>query len=139
MAAEGADIEKCHIEESLSIEVDGTKRSIALNSGSPVPKAPPGARLSLSLTAVKPLMHATMAGRFGVATHAAESAGTRRLRLDGKESQVPLYTVEQQTSGASADGPAVLEEAFFTCRVDTGWRFEINDAGDIRLITTSAP
>jgi N-methylhydantoinase A len=80
-----------------------------------------------------------MAGRFGVATHAAESAGTRRLRLDGKERQVPLYTVEQQTSGASADGPAVLEEAFFTCRVDPGWRFEINDAGDIRLITTSAP
>ena len=138
MAAEGADIENCHVEESLTIEVDGNERSIALN-GSPVPKAPPGARLSLSLTAVKPLMHATMGGRFGVATHAAESAGTRRLRLDGKESQVPLYTVEQQTSGASADGPAVLEEAFFTCRVDTGWRFEINDAGDIRLITTSAP
>lgn len=138
MAAEGADIENCQVEESLTIEVDGNERTIALN-GSPVPKAPAGARLSLSLTAVKPLMHATMAGRFGVATHPAESAGTRRLRLDGKEWQVPLYTVEQQTSGASADGPAVLEEAFFTCRVDAGWRFEINDAGDIRLITISAP
>ena len=34
---------------------------------------------------------------------------------------------------ARASGPAVLEEAFFTCRVDAGWRFEINDAGDILL------
>jgi hypothetical protein len=30
-------------------------------------------------------------------------------------------------------GPAVLEEAYFTCRLDGGWRFEINDAGDILL------
>jgi N-methylhydantoinase A len=138
MAAEGADIEKCHIEESLSIEVDGTERSVALNGGSAVPKAPAGARLSLSLTAVKPLMHAKMAGSFGVATHPAESTGVRRIRIDGKDRQVPLYTVEQQTSGAAADGPAVLEEAFFTCRIDTGWRFEINDAGDIRLMKASA-
>ena len=30
-------------------------------------------------------------------------------------------------------GPAVLEEAFFTCRIDAGWRFEVNDAGDVLL------
>jgi len=138
MAAEGADIETCRLEESLIIEADGEERSIALHGASPVSKAPPGARLSLSLTAVKPLMHAKMTGRFGVETHPAESTGTRRLHIDGEDRQVPLYTVERQTSGASAEGPAVLEEAFFTCRIDTGWRFEINDAGDIRLIKTSA-
>jgi N-methylhydantoinase A len=27
----------------------------------------------------------------------------------------------------------VLEEAFFTCRVDRGWTFTINQAGDILL------
>jgi N-methylhydantoinase A len=105
---------------------------------SPLPEVPPGARLSLSLSAVKPLMHATMTGKFGVATHPAESSGTRRLRMDGKDAQVPVYTVEQQTTGAAADGPAVLEEAFFTCRIEAGWRFEINDAGDIRLTKASA-
>jgi hypothetical protein len=30
----------------------------------------------------------------------------------------------------------VLEEAFFTCRLDAGWKFEINDAGDILLVRT---
>jgi hypothetical protein len=27
----------------------------------------------------------------------------------------------------------VLEEAFFTCRLDAGWQFEFNDAGDVLL------
>jgi len=31
----------------------------------------------------------------------------------------------------------VLEEAFFTCRIDSGWTFEINDAGDILLARTA--
>ena len=40
---------------------------------------------------------------------------------------------DKQKAGAKAAGPAVLEEAFFTCRIDAGWSFEINDAGDILL------
>jgi hypothetical protein len=27
----------------------------------------------------------------------------------------------------------VLEEAFFTSRIDAGWKFEINESGDILL------
>ena len=50
---------------------------------------------------------------------------------------LPLYRVEDQKAGAKAAGPAVLEEAFFTCRIDAGWSVEINDAGDI-LLTESA-
>jgi len=137
MAAEGADIADCRLAESLTVEVGGVDRSIALNGSLPA-DLPEGARLSLALTAVKPLAHATLSGRFGRQFHPAEASGTRSLRIGGRESEVPLYRAEDQTAGAGAVGPAVLEEAFFTCRVETGWQFEINDAGDIRLSKSSA-
>jgi N-methylhydantoinase A/oxoprolinase/acetone carboxylase beta subunit len=53
--------------------------------------------------------------------------------VNGKRATLPLYRAEEQTAGAAANGPAVLEEAFFTCRIDDGWCFEINGAGDILL------
>jgi N-methylhydantoinase A len=133
MRAEGANLEDCRIEESLDMEIDGEDRAITLNGGPPTANVPAGARLSLGLKAIKPLQHAALAGRFGGKTHAAESFSTRALHAAGKDLHVPLYKVEDQSAGAVASGPAVLEEAFFTCRVDAGWGFEINDAGDIRL------
>jgi len=137
MAAEGADIDACRVEEALNVKFDGESRFISLNCDSPAAQIPPGARASLALTAVKPLMHATIAGRFGGATHPAESKAVRTVRIGAQARAVPLYTVEKQTSGAAANGPAILEEAFFTCRIDDGWRFEINNAGDIRLLRTT--
>jgi N-methylhydantoinase A/oxoprolinase/acetone carboxylase beta subunit len=137
MRAEGADLEDCRIEETLDMEIDGEDRAIALNGAAPMASAPAGARLSLGLTAIKPLQHATLAGRFDGKTHAAKSSSTRALHAAGKDLEVPLYKVEDQTAGAAAAGPAVLEEAFFTCRIDAGWSFEINDAGDIRLRRTA--
>jgi N-methylhydantoinase A len=138
LAAEGADIDDCQIEESILMEIGGEDRTVALNGASSTFKAPAGARLSLALTAVKPITHATLTGRFGAATHPAVSTASRLLRISGKDQEVPLYRVEEQTAGSAADGPAVLEEAFFTCRVESGWHFEINDAGDIRLSKQSA-
>ena len=95
--------------------------------------APDLTPLSLGLKAIKPLQHASLTGIFGGKTHAAKSFTKRSLRNAGKDLHVPLYKVEDQSPGAVANGPAVLEEAFFTCRIDAGWSFEINDAGDIRL------
>ena len=66
-------------------------------------------------------------------THAAISEGTRRVTIGGDAAALPLYAAQQQRAGAIAQGPAVLEEAFFTCRIDAGWQFEFNDGGDILL------
>ena len=44
--------------------------------------------------------------------------------------------MRQAVSGAEAINPAVLEEAFYTCRIDAGWRFEFNASGDILLSKT---
>ncbi len=133
MVAEGADMDECRVEEVLNVEANGEIRLIPLNGKEPSNAVPAGARLSLAFKAVRPLQHATLNGKFGGAGHAAQSSGTRSLRMAGRDVDAPLYQAEKQSAGASAAGPAVLEEAFFTCRVEAGWEFEINGAGDIRL------
>jgi N-methylhydantoinase A/oxoprolinase/acetone carboxylase beta subunit len=129
MFAEGAALEHCQIEESLLVIDASGERIIALEEGKPPPDLPAQGRIAMSLQALKPISHARLAGSFGKASKPAVSHGARRT-LAG---ELPLYRVEDQAAGASASGPAVLEEAFFTCRIEAGWRFEINEAGDILL------
>jgi N-methylhydantoinase A len=59
----------------------------------------------------------------------AKSAGTRSVT--GKA--LPLYRPAELASGASGEGPAVIEDDFFTALLDGGWCFEINEAGDLLL------
>ncbi|MBL6749858.1 MAG: hydantoinase/oxoprolinase family protein [Nevskia sp.] len=134
MFAEGADLEQCLVQLTLRIARDGGEESVSLAAGGGLPPGlPGGAHLSLALNAVKPIAHTSLSGRFGQTQVAAQAAGTRRTMVDGQWREVPLYRAEEQAGGAAAQGPAVLEEAFFTCRVERGWRLEINQAGDILL------
>ena len=94
------------------------------------------AHLSLSLDVTKPIAHASLSGRFGEQLKPALSRAARRTRSGGTWQTLPVYRVEEQAAGASAPGPAILEEAFYTCRIEAGWRFEINTAGDILLSRT---
>ena len=133
MFAEGATLEECSIEEALTLTDAAGERVIAF-SGDVLPSAlPADARVSLALTVVKPIAKPSLSNQFGPQTGKALAAGTRRVLIDGGWRDLPLYRVEDQTPGVGADGPAVLEEAFFTCRIDAGWRFQINAARDISL------
>jgi N-methylhydantoinase A len=125
MFAEGFDLKDC----TLAFTVQSGEDSQPLTGD----VLPAGERLSLTLEAVKPIAHPNLAGQFGGATHAANASGKRKTFFAGKSIDAPLYRAEGQQSGATAQGPAVLEEAFFTCRIDPGWKFEINQAGDILL------
>jgi len=127
MFGEGAELDECDISESLHHGDGQNERDIPL-AGRKV-EVPPQGRVTLSLQALKPISHARLSGGFGKNLKPAVS-GARRATLAG---DLPLYKVEEQSAGASAAGPAVLEEAFFTCRIESGWRFEINEAGDILL------
>ncbi len=129
MFAEGADLEQCQIEETLQIIDAKGERSIVVVDGKLPAEMPAKGRVSMALQALKPISHATLSGSFGKNMKPAVSAGKRRT-LAG---ELPLYRAEEQSAGASASGPAVLEEAFFTCRIEKDWRFEINEAGDILL------
>lgn len=120
MFAEGFNLTDCELQYTLQ----AGDQSWPL-AGDALPKGLPRGGLSLTLEVRKRIAHASLAGRFGGKTHPATSKARRQ--------DMPLYRVEEQTAGASAVGPAVLEESFFTCRIDPDWTFEINAAGDILL------
>jgi len=133
MAAEGFSLEACRIEKTLLVHENGNERAIPLRDRELPSDPPAGAALALSLGAVKPIPHAELSGKFGMPPQPALSSATRHILVNDKWQDVPLYRAENQQPGASATGPAILEEAFFTCRIEDGWRFEINDSGDILL------
>ena len=133
MFAEGFDLKDCKIEKTLRIS-NGDEESVHALANGKLPIAiPASARASVSINVVKEIPHPQLLGKFGGKTAAATSKGTRNIVVNGKRQDVPLYRAEEQSAGASAAGPAVLEEAFFTCRIESGWRFEFNASGDILL------
>ncbi|RQS71641.1 hydantoinase/oxoprolinase family protein [Burkholderia sp. Bp8963] len=135
MFGEDAAIDDCRLSYTLdATTADGRTVEHALHGPTLPAGLPPDATLSVSLTAVKRMPQAKLDGRFGEAGHqVAITRDTRRVVVDGREVELPLYRVEDQPKGVAvrAAGPAVLEEAFFTGRIDAGWHFEINSAGDI--------
>ncbi len=136
MYGEGAALDDCRLAWSVEESVDGrVLRSHALAGDSLPAGLQAGAVATLHLLAVKPVQHARMRGAFGAATQPATRRGTRSVMLGGARRDLPLYRVEDQPRGVAvrAAGPAVLEEAYFTGRVDPGWSIEINAAGDILL------
>lgn len=140
MFAEGTDLNHCQTALHLEIKSGDGSRRVSLNGVAWPGGIDPDARCTLVASVVKPMPHVVLSGRFGSHSQQAVAAGTRAVLFPAVQTPVgaqritvPLYRVEDQPVGASAAGPAVLEEAFFTCRIDAGWRFEINDAKDILL------
>ena len=131
MHAEGFALEDCTLTRSLRIASAQSERVLPLSDSLPTLAA--GERAFVSLTACKPIPQPSLRGQFGAQTTAAVSGAKRAVLINDKTRELPLYRVEDQRAGAAANGPAVLEEAFFTCRIDAGWRFEVNDAGDVLL------
>jgi N-methylhydantoinase A/oxoprolinase/acetone carboxylase beta subunit len=134
MYAEGADLAGCDLEEFLSFtEPNGAEMRVPLNSSMRIEG---GSQVSVTLRVIKPVAHAQMMGRFGERRIDAVSSGRRAILCAGSRQELPLFRVEEQSAGSLAIGPAVLEEAYFTCRVDAGWQFAIGDSGDILLSRT---
>lgn len=125
MFAEGFALGDCQVEKQLQVGDE----FVALQGDALPANLPKGARLALMVKATKPIPRATLQGRFGVAKTAARSAATR----DTSKGKLPLFEVEQAKGGVTGQGPCVLEDAFFTARIEAGWGFEINDSGDMLL------
>lgn len=133
MFAEGFALDDCEQELVLQVSRGDNESRIAIDDGQLPTNLPNDARLSLTLQASRRIARPSLSGSFGGSGHAATHAGTRRLLSGENWIDVPLVRAEQQDSGAVLDGPAVLEEAFYTARIEAGWRCEFNDAGDILL------
>lgn len=136
MYGEGIAFADCRLETTLRVSDEGGEQLLTITDGALPQQLPANARLTLTLLAAKSIAQPELSGRFGTARGAATSGGTRRILSAGQWLDVPVYRAEEQASGARAAGPAVLEEAFYTCRIEAGWSFEFNDSGDILLSRT---
>ena len=131
--AEGFALEACDVTAVVRSNND-VAESVPVPANGVLPAAVAGQKgLVMELSVSHPLAQPRLKGKFTGAGSAARSQVTRRIQVGGNWEEVPVYRVEEQKPSASAKGPAVLEEAFFTSRVDAGWQFEINDSGDILL------
>lgn len=130
MFAEGVDLAECAIETRLLIG----ERTVPLAGDELPPEATGARRPILVLRASKSVPRAKLTGSFGqTRPRARMTAAKRRTLLGTQWRELPLLRVEDQLGGTHGEGPVVMEEAFFTARIDVGWRFECDPCGDILL------
>lgn len=131
MFAEGFALSDCTL--SWCVRISGSAREETMALGDTLPEARSGETRSLQLEVTRAIAQPQLRGRFNGSRVAPRSDTHRRVTSGATSAELPLYRVEDQPAGAGAEGPAVLEEAFFTCRIDAGWSFEVSDASDVLL------
>ena len=47
--------------------------------------------------------------------------------------EVPFYRFGELAPGDTAPGPCIVEDDFFTARIDRGWRFRMTGNRDLML------
>lgn len=136
MAAEGFDAAQCRFEFAV-VEADDKQRQRtafeSMEEGYRLTSAQPGCVLGLRVCAEleRPVME--QAAAVGSAASPVSSADRDILLHAGQRQPVPLFVLDQQPCGAQGQGPAVIEDPFFTLTVQSGWGFEISSSGDILL------
>lgn len=138
MFAEGVELGECKLTWRLTGN-DGDALFVASGrNGFEVPDELSGRRdLVLQLEVVKEVEHLAFAPVGNEAIHEAAAAEHRQLlEGDGTRVAVPVYRLDTLAPGATAAGPAVIEEAYFTGRINDGWRFTISANGDVVLERT---
>jgi N-methylhydantoinase A len=135
MFAEGFDVNDCEL--SCKLVWDDGQRVINL-SGSAVDWSDVGTDEMLVVDIVRRLESFPVRQSEQVASHAAQTDQTRNcLQSDGQWKKVPLYALDTLQPGDQGVGPAVLEDAYVTVRVLSGWKFEMTGNLDL-LLTRSA-
>lgn len=138
MYAEGVELEAC--EATWRVTGDGELTPFVVNGHDGLalpPKLVGRTGLLLQFKVVKKVEHLAFTPVGSEKRHRAVAADTRELLTsDGRRRGVPVYRLESLAAGASGEGPAIIEEAYFTGRVDADWRFTISANGDVVLETT---
>ena len=130
MFSEGFELSDC--EPQAWLRINGEEISIDANA--PALSADIGANdeVIAGFRAVKSVNRAELPEKIDLEKHDARIDSHRvLLNADGSTQDLPLIKTEDQTPGASGVGPAVIEEEFWTCKVDNGWSFEFTVNGDV--------
>lgn len=126
MYAEGFNLSDCEVEREINFTRNGEEASHRLNGSL---KLPAGIGLNdhprVQVRASKRIPHFALRPLDGETRSAAKAT---RQRLD-----LPLFRLEELQAGQHGSGPALIEEEYFTCQVQAGWRFHVNENLDIVL------
>jgi len=134
MFAEGFDLEECRQEWSLAIDRGKDESVESWTPGQALVSVPTGSDLMLRLRAVRTINHPELTSNDGCAMAAPVVSGTRVLVTPTLgELELPVYRLENQSPGATGVGPCILEETYFTGRIDAGWQFRISANRDVVL------
>jgi N-methylhydantoinase A/oxoprolinase/acetone carboxylase beta subunit len=134
MFSEGFEPEECRLEALLTTETGEIPIDV---DSSMLPNLSWSGIATLVVRATKTVSHGRLAEKFAPERIDARSDGLRSLvAADGTRIDLPVFRVELLVPGAVGTGPAVLEEAYWTCHVPSGWTFEITCNGDIQFHRT---
>ncbi|MCX7170730.1 MAG: hydantoinase/oxoprolinase family protein [Proteobacteria bacterium] len=136
MAAENFRFDDCQVETVLVRSRNNLEEITALgdNLESLDPFWESSANAVIHLKVSKSIAHAGFPVSTGCAAADMIQSGTRYV-LDDHQRRLdfPFYRVEGQPPGATAAGPAVLEESFWTALVAPGWQIQFSASGDLLL------
>jgi len=96
---------------------------------------PPGlnAPVLLRLEASKPIERLSFRSDATGDSKPATSSATRRITHRGEAGDVPLFRFCDLQPGDTAAGPCIIEDDYFTARIDTGWQFRMSGNRDLLL------
>lgn len=138
MFAEGFDMSECQISKGLNYTRKGVEASHHLNGKSEVPAGiKPEDEPRVHLRATKRIPHFSMKP-LDTAAGKGQPAKAASRRKNPNGADLPLYRFEDLKAGQYGEGPALIEEEYFTCRVLDGWHFAINDNLDLVLTRQGA-
>jgi len=130
MFAEGSSLESCQLAWSVR-SLAAPDHALPWQDEDAPPALP--APLLLRLDVVKPIARQSLRAIGAESATAAVPRGTRTLLTAGARRSLPLYVYADLTPGAYGVGPCVVEEDYFTARIDAGWRFDMSGNGDLLL------
>ncbi len=130
MYAEGFEFADCRLEAWL--RSDEKTAAIPVPEGGMDSKASAGDARWLDLTVTKPIRHFEFSAKDGVVGNGAPApSGHRSVLVAGAKVEVPVLRLSDLKPGAKGDGPVLIEDDYFTCRVQDGWGFAVTANQDI--------
>lgn len=135
MFQEGYRLDDCELQWNLVIEgARGTESSVTDFTGEVPSDLEEGHVLTLVLKATYRLPHPQVEGRGAAPSSPAVVSARRQVRSGATQvDDVPVFVLEEQVPGSTAEGPGVIEGPFFTARVPQGWSFEVTSSQDLLL------
>ncbi|MGB1882942.1 MAG: hydantoinase/oxoprolinase family protein [Gammaproteobacteria bacterium] len=137
MFAEGLALESCELNWQLLDEAGDTELARWQGMDAAPEHMPAAAILRFEVS--KPIDQLLLPPERATDTSPAETPRTRRLMGAGGTEDVPLYLLSELKAGAErlADGPCIVEDRYFTARIDDGWTFRLTHNRDLLLERSS--